>query len=337
MPLEYSGMKDEHLTVRNAVGLFDISHLGQIEMTGTRALEAVQLITTNDVSRLMDGQVQYSILCNPSGGILDDITLYGFNENRYMLCVNASNTEKVFYWLRERVGSLADIRDISRDLAVLALQGPLSRQVLQKICETDLSAIMHYHFIVADIGGVETIVSRTGYTGEDGFEIYIPASSAEVIWKDIMEAGKENGIKPAGLGARDSLRLEMGYPLYGNELSEDITPLEAGLERFVKFEKPSFIGKEALQNQAKEGVKKRLVGFEMAGRGLPRSHYPIHAEGRRTGEVTSGGPASSLGEFIGMGYVETRFANSGRKIEIDIRGKMVEAVIVPRPFYMRRH
>lgn len=335
MPLEYSGIIDEHLNVRTAVGLFDISHLGQIEVSGAKALDAVQLVTTNDASRLTDNRIQYSLLCNPSGGILDDVTIYRFNEGRYLVCVNAVNREKVFNWLSERIGDVAEVRDKSSDLATLAIQGPLAQQVLQKICDTDLSRIKHYHFTSSNITGISSIVSRTGYTGEDGFEIYIPSSAAEAVWNRIMDVGKESGIKPAGLGARDSLRLEMGYTLYGNDISEDTTPLEAGLERFVKFQKSSFIGKEALLTQAHEGIKKRFTGFEMVGRGIPRSHYPIHAEGRKIGEVTSGGHSPSLGKGIGMGYVETPFASQGSKIEIEIRGKMVEAVVVNRLFYKK--
>ena len=335
MPVEYSGMKEEHLTVRSAVGLFDISHLGQIEVSGPKALEAVQLLITNDASRLSDGQVQYNLLCNTSGGILDDITLYRFNENRFMFCVNAVSTEKDFTWLKEQVGNTVSVVNRSSDYATLAIQGPLSQQVLQKICHTDLSLIKHYRFASSNIIGIESIISRTGYTGEDGFEIYIPSSAAEGIWKRIMEEGKDEGIKPAGLGARDSLRLEMGYTLYGNDITEDTTPLDAGFERFVKFQKSSFVGKEALQKQVQEGVKKKLIGFELVGRGIPRSHYPIHAEGRRIGEVTSGGHSPTLGKAIGMGYVETLFAAIGNKIEIEIRGKMIEAGTVERPFYRK--
>jgi aminomethyltransferase len=335
MPLEYSGIIDEHLAVRSAVGIFDISHLGQIELSGPKAMDAIQIMTTNDASRLTDGQVQYNLICNPSGGTLDDVTLYRFNENRFMFCINAVNKDKVYNWLREHTGNTAEVRDRSSEYATFALQGPFSEKALQRICDTDLSRIKYYRFAVCSITGVEAIVSRTGYTGEDGFEIYIPASAAKDVWQGIVEAGDDNGIKPAGLGARDSLRLEMGYPLYGNDISEDTTPLEAGLERFVKFLKPSFIGKDALLKQAREEIKKKLTGFEMVGRGIPRSHYPIHAEGRRVGDVTSGGHSPSLNKFIGMGYVDTAFASVGQRIEIEIRGKMLEAEVVPRPFYKR--
>lgn len=335
MPLEYSGIRDEHLAVRNAVGLFDISHLGHIEISGPRALDAVQLAAANDASRLADNEVQYSLLCNPSGGILDDVTLYRMSGNRFIFCVNAANADKDFSWLKELTGDAASVINRSPEYAALAIQGPLSRQVLQKICNTALSDIKYYHFASCKISGIEATASRTGYTGEDGFELYIPSSSAEDIWNRIMEAGKESGIKPAGLGARDSLRLEMGYTLYGNDISQDTTPLEAGLERFVKFQKTSFIGKEALQRQAQEGLKKKLIGFELIGRGIPRSRYPIHAENKKVGTVTSGGSSPSLGKFIGMGYVESAFSTTGTRIEIEIRDKMIEAVVASRPFYKK--
>ena len=335
MPVEYSGMKEEHIAVRSAVGLFDISHLGQIEVSGPMALDAVQLVTTNDAARLTDNQIQYSLICNPSGGIIDDVTIYRFNENRFMIGVNAINTDTDLSWLRERIGDMASVVDMSPEYAVLAIQGPLAQKALQKSCDTDLALIKYYHFTITDISGIKAILSRTGYTGENGFEIYIPVSAAEEVWNRVMEVGKDLGIKPCGLGARDSLRLEMGYTLYGNDISVDTTPLEAELERFVKFHKTSFIGKEALQKQAQEGTKKRLTGFEMVGRGVARSHYPIYAEGGKIGEVTSGGSAPSIGKFIGMGYVETLFVSPGSKIGIEIRGKMVDAVIVPTPFYRR--
>lgn len=336
MPVEYSGMKEEHIAVRSGVGLFDISHLGQIEVSGPRALDAVQLVTTNDAAKLADNQIQYSLLCNHSGGIIDDITIYRFSEKRFIFGVNAVNADSDLSWLKEQIGDMVSLVNLSPEYATLAIQGPLAQQALQKICDADLALIKYYHFNISNINGVKAIVSRTGYTGEDGFEIYIPVSAAEEVWNRVMEAGKDLGIKPCGLGARDSLRLEMGYTLYGNDISVDTTPLEAGLERFVKFQKKSFIGKEALLTQAQEGIKKRLTGFEMVGRGVARSHYPIHAEGRKIGEVTSGGNAPSIGKFIGMGYLETLFVSPGSKIGIEIRGKVVDAVIVRRPFYWRQ-
>ena len=237
MPVEYSGMKEEHIAVRSGVGLFDISHLGQIEVSGPRALDAVQLVTTNDAAKLTDNQIQYSLLCNNSGGIIDDITIYRFSEKRFIFGVNAVNADSDMSWLKERIGDMASVVNLSHEYAALAIQGPLSQQVLQKSCDADLALIKYFHFTITNISGIKAIVSGPGYTGEEGFEIYIPISAAEEAWNRIMEAGKDLGIKPCGLGARDSLRLEMGYTLYGNDISVDTTPLEAGLERFVKFQK----------------------------------------------------------------------------------------------------
>jgi len=332
MPVEYSGIIEEHLTVRKAVGLFDVSHMGEIEVSGERALEAVQIITTNDASKLTDGQVQYTLLCYPTGGIVDDVTLYRFTEKRYMFCVNAVNTDKVSSWIKGQVGVMAEVNDRSKDFALLALQGPLSQRVLQRTCNLDLSFIRYYHFSPGKINGVEAIISRTGYTGEDGFEIFIPPSSAEYVWNIILEVGRDFDIKPAGLGSRDTLRLEMGYPLYGHEISETTTPLEAGLDHFVKLQKPFFIGRDVLAGEALRGVEKRLVGFEMVERGIPRSHYPIYAGDRRVGEVTSGALSPTLDKVIGMGYVETPFGAIGEGIGIEIRGRVLKARIVERPF-----
>lgn len=335
MPVEYSGIIEEHLTVRKAVGLFDVSHMGEIEVSGERALEAVQIITTNDASKLTDGQVQYTLLCYPTGGIVDDVTLYRFTEKRYMFCVNAANTDKVYNWIKGQVGVMAEVNDRGKDFALLALQGPSSQRVLQRTCNLDLSFIRYYRFSLGEINGVEAIISRTGYTGEDGFEIFIPPSSVEGVWNRILETGRDLGIRPVGLGARDTLRLEMAYPLYGHEISETTTPLEAGLDRFVKLQKPFFIGKDALVGQALNGVEKRLVGFEMVERGIPRSHYAIYAGDRRVGEVTSGTLSPILDKAIGMGYVETPFGVIGEGIGIEIRGRVLKARIVQRPFYVK--
>lgn len=335
MPVEYSGIIEEHLTVRKAVGLFDVSHMGEIEVSGERVLEAVQIITTNDASKLTDGQVQYTLLCYPTGGIVDDVTLYRFTEKRYMFCVNAVNTDKVYNWIKGQVGVMAEVNDRSKDFALLALQGPSSQRVLQRTCNLDLSFIRYYHFSLGEVNGVEAIISRTGYTGEDGFEIFIPPSSVEGVWNRILEIGRDLGIRPVGLGARDTLRLEMAYPLYGHEISETTTPLEAGLDRFVKLQKPFFIGRDALVGQALNGVEKRLVGFEMVERGIPRSHYAIYAEDRRVGEVTSGAISPMLDKAIGMGYVETPFGVIGGEMGIEIRGRVLKARIVQRPFYVK--
>ena len=335
MPVQYTGVIDEHLVVRKTCGLFDVSHMGEIEVSGPKALEAVQSITTNDASKLKEGRVQYTLLCYPSGGVVDDVTLYKFSDTRYMFCVNASNTEKDFKWIKENIKSLADVKDMSSWFGQIAIQGPLSQEVLQNTCNLDLSLIRYYHFKQGNVAGVDAMVSRTGYTGEDGFEIYTQWDNTVKVWEGLSEAGTRFGIKPIGLGARDTLRLEMGFPLYGNELNENITPLEAGLHKFVKLDKPYFIGKNILEKQAKEGLNKRLVGLEMIESGIPRSHYKIFARDRAVGEITSGTMSPSLSKAIGMGYVETQFSSIDTKLSVEIRNKMVMARVIKTPFYKR--
>src|SRR3989337_2518093 len=325
MPVQYTGVIDEHLVVRKTCGLFYVSHMGEIEVSGPNALEAVQSITTNDASKLKEGRVQYTLLCYPSGGVVDDVTLYKFSDTRYMFCVNASNKEKI--------KSLADVKDMSSWFGQIAIQGPLSQEVLQNTCNLDLSLIRYYHFKQGNVAGVDAIVSRTGYTGEDGFEIYTQWDNTVKVWEGLSEAGTRFGIKPIGLGSRDTLRLEMGFPLYGNELNENITPLEAGLHKFLKLDKPNFIGKNILEKQEKEGLNKTLVGLEMIESGIPRSHYKIFARDRAVGEITSGTMSPSLGKAIGMGYVETQFSSIDTKLSVEIRNKMVMARVIKTPFY----
>lgn len=335
MPVQYTGVIDEHLAVRKSCGLFDVSHMGEIEVSGPKALDAVQKIATNDASKLKNGQVQYSLLCYPNGGVVDDVTLYKFSDTRYMFCVNASNAEKDFQWMQENIGRIADVKNISDDFGQLAIQGPLSQEILQNTCNLDLSLIRYYRFQEGIVAGVNAIVSRTGYTGEHGFEIYIKGNDTVKIWQALMEAGKNFGIKPIGLGARDTLRLEMGFPLYGNELNENTTPLEAGLNKFVKLDKPDFIGKDVLEKQARQGVQKKLVGLEMIEPGIPRSHYKIFAQEKAIGEITSGTMSPSLGKAIGMGYVAPEFSSIGTELKIEIRNKTVAARVVKTPFYIR--
>ncbi|MBI5683072.1 MAG: glycine cleavage system aminomethyltransferase GcvT [Deltaproteobacteria bacterium] len=337
MPVQYTGIIDEHRIVRKKVGLFDVSHMGEIFVAGERALEAVQLLTTNDASKMVDGQVQYTLLCYPDGGIVDDVTLYKFNEQRFLFCVNASNTERDFEWIKENVGDIANLKNASDSFAQLSIQGPLAQEVLQKSCNIDLSEIKYYHFMVGLISSAGTIISRTGYTGEDGFEIYIPPEEANRIWNKILDDGKSYGIKPIGLGARDTLRLEMGYPLYGNELSKDTTPLEAGLARFVAFNKNDFIGKKSLESQTKTGIKKKLIGFKMIETGIARHGSQIFNDKKPIGEVTSGTMSPSIGIPIGMGYVEAGFSETGREIGIGIRNRISKAVIVTKRFYNLQH
>ena len=334
MPVQYTGVIDEHTTVRAKVGLFDVSHMGEIFIAGQKALDAVQMLTTNDASKLTDGQVQYTLLCYHNGGIVDDVTLYRFNAQRFMLCVNASNTEKDFEWIKSNAGNIAKVENLSEEFAQIATQGPLSANCLQDLCkDVDLSSIGYYHFKTGLIEGMDAVISRTGYTGEDGFEIYIPPEMALPVWNKILDLGKPYGIKPIGLGARDTLRLEMGYLLYGNELSKDTTPLEAGLERFIDLKKNDFIGKKSLEYQIKTGIKKRLIGFEMIEHGIGRSNNRILAGDKCIGNVTSGTMSPSLGRPIGMGYVESDFSNAGREIGVEIRNRIVKGRIVKKRFY----
>ncbi|MDP2682262.1 MAG: glycine cleavage system aminomethyltransferase GcvT [Deltaproteobacteria bacterium] len=335
MPVQYAGVIEEHLVVRKSCGLFDVSHMGEIEVSGAKAIEAVQGITTNDASKLKDGQVQYTLLCYPNGGVVDDVTLYKFSDTRYMFCVNASNTEKDFNWIKENAGSIADIKNLSNYFGQIAIQGPLSQEVLQNTCNLDLSLIRYYHFKNVNVFGADVVISKTGYTGEDGFEIYTPWDATITIWQRLMEAGNKFGIKPIGLGARDTLRLEMGFPLYGNELNENTTPLEAGLHKFVTLDKGHFIGKDALVKQARQGINKKLVGLEMIESGIPRSRYKIFAKGRAIGEVTSGTMSPFLGKAIGMGYVETAFSPIETELAVEIRNKMVRAKVSKTRFYTR--
>lgn len=336
MPVQYTGVIEEHLAVRKGVGLFDVSHMGEIEVSGTKALEAVQIITTNDASKLKPGQVQYTFLCYPNGGVVDDVTLYKFSDTRYMFCVNASNTEKDFNWIKENAGKLADVKDMSSHFGQLAIQGPLSEEILQNTCNLDLSLIRYYHFLQGNVAGIDAIISRTGYTGEDGFEIYMPWGATVKVWQGLMEAGNRFGIKPIGLGARDTLRLEMGFPLYGNELNEKTTPLEAGLHRFISLDKHHFVGRDALEKQAIQGIQRKLIGIEMAESGIPRSGYKIFVKGRMVGEVTSGTMSPSLGKAIGMGYIETVLSSMGAELNIEVRNRRIAARVTKIPFYTRK-
>ncbi|GAB4448139.1 MAG: glycine cleavage system aminomethyltransferase GcvT [Bacteroidia bacterium] len=333
MPVSYSGVNDEHLTVRNAVGIFDVSHMGEFVIKGKQALDLLQLVTTNDVSALTDKKVQYSCMTNNSGGIVDDLLVYRWKEDEYYLVVNASNIEKDWNWIKQHNTFDAEMKNISDELSLLAVQGPKALATLQKLTDVDLSAIPYYHFEAGKMAGIDdVIISNTGYTGAGGFEIYVWNKDAEKMWDAIMEAGKEFGIKPCGLGARDTLRLEMGFCLYGNDINDTTTPLEAGLGWITKFNK-NFIAKEILLQQKEKGVSKKLVGFEMIERGIPRQHYPIaDAQGNIIGEVTSGTQSPSLNKAIGMGYVKTEISKPDTEIFIIIREKPIKARVVKIPF-----
>ncbi|OHB29914.1 MAG: glycine cleavage system protein T [Desulfuromonadaceae bacterium GWC2_58_13] len=336
MPVQYRGVIEEHLAVRNAAGLFDVSHMGEIKVDGPGALAFIQELTTNDASSLENGQVQYSALCYPHGGVVDDLTLYRFDEEHYLFCVNAANTDKDFAWMEE---VLADgdfhgvaLHNVSDDFAQLALQGPLAETILARLTDTAPVGIGYYHFYEGLVAGVPTIISRTGYTGEDGFELYFAPDAAENLWNALMEAGADDGLVPVGLGARDTLRLEMKYALYGHELSTEISPLEAGLGWITKLDKPSFVGREALLKQKEAGVSRRLIGFAMTEPGIPRADYPVFAEGRQVGVVTSGTMSPSLRVGIGLALVEQGFAAIGTRLQIGIRTRRVGAKVEKTPF-----
>lgn len=335
MPVEYSGITDEHITVRQNAGVFDVSHMGEIWVKGAHALDFLQYVTTNDVAKLYDGKVQYSCLPNGKGGIVDDILVYRFNAEKYLLVVNASNIEKDWQWLNQnnRVG--ATLENVSDNVAQLAIQGPQAYKILQQLTSVDLKQLAYYTFVEGSFAGVpDVIISATGYTGAGGFELYFDKAYAPQMWEAIFQAGQPYGLKPVGLGARDTLRLEMGYCLYGNDIDDTTSPIEAGLSWIVKFAPyKDFIDKEVLLHQHLNGVSRKRVGFKMIDKGIPRHDYPIkNSQGEEIGKVTSGTLSPLLREGIGMGYVANAFAQTGQEIFIEIRGKMLKAQVVDMPF-----
>lgn len=334
MPVQYAGVIAEHEAVRNAAGLFDVSHMGEIEFTGPGALEEANRLITNDLAKCADGQAVYAGLLNERGGFVDDVVAYRFSPEHIFICVNASNREKDFAWM-SKMAKKVQPRNRSDDFAQLAVQGPKAAAIVQRMTSADLSKLANYRFTTGQVGGVECIISRTGYTGEDGFELYCAPGKAEGLWFALLEEGKVEGIKPAGLGARDSLRTEMKYALYGNDIDDEHTPLEAGLGWIVKLDKPEFVGKEALVAQKAQGVPRKLVGFELTGQGIPRPHYPILKDGQKVGEVTSGTMGPSVKKPIGIGYVPTALAAEGSVFDVEIRGRAVGAQVVKTPFWKR--
>lgn len=334
MPVQYTGINAEHETVRKAVGVFDVSHMGEFILKGENALDLIQRVTSNDASKLYDGKVQYSCLPNENGGIVDDLLVYRIDEKTYMLVVNASNIEKDWDWISKYNTKGVDMKNISDRTSLLAIQGPKAAEALQSLTEVDLVSMEYYTFKKGTFAGVDNVlISATGYTGAGGFEIYFENQYAEQIWDAIFKAGEPFGIKPIGLGARDTLRLEMGFCLYGNDIDDNTSPLEAGLGWVTKFNK-EFTNAEALQAQKQAGVSRKLVGFEMIDRGIPRHDYLIvDADGNTIGKVTSGTQSPSLQKAIGMGYVDTAFAKEGTEIYISIRDNKIKAQIVKPPFY----
>ncbi len=333
MPVSYSGLNDEHLAVRNSVGIFDVSHMGEFMLKGEKALDLIQRVTSNDASKLTDKKVQYTCMPNDTGGIVDDLLVYRWDANEYYLVVNASNIEKDWNWIQKHNTSGVEMKNMSEDLSLFAVQGPKATATLQKLTPIDLSKIEYYAFDAGRMAGIDdVIISNTGYTGAGGFEIYVWNKDAVRMWDAIMEAGKEFGVKPIGLGARDTLRLEMGFCLYGNDIDDTTSPIEAGLGWITKFTKP-FVNSQKLLEQKEKGVGKKLVGFEMIDRGIPRHGYEIcNATGSAIGCVTSGTQSPSLNKGIGMGYVKTELSKAETEIFIKVRDKLLKAKIVKVPF-----
>lgn len=334
MPLWYGRVTDEVKAVRQAAGLFDVSHMGQVELRGCGAFATVQYVATNDARRLGDGQAQYSLLCAEHGGVLDDIIVYRLAAERFLLCVNAANTARDVDWIRSH-NREAMILDRSDDFALLALQGPRATEILGALGVHTCAGVRRFHVLAAEIVGFSVLLARTGYTGEDGWEIFCPPEAAEPIWLALLEAGSPAGLRPAGLAARDLLRLEAALPLYGHELHDGVTPLEAGLGWAVRFEKGEFVGRQALWERAQRGVERKLAGMVLTEPGIPRQGYPVVKAGKEIGVVTSGGKSPTLGKSIALGYLASAFAVLGETVHIDVRGRALAAQIVELPFYKR--
>ncbi len=333
MPVLYDNLIHEHLCVRNAVGVFDVSHMGEVWVEGPKAFDLVSWITTNDVSSLFDGRVQYSCMPNATGGIVDDLLVYRFNSEKYLLVINAGNIDKDLAWIHEQNKNFgATITNASDDYSLLAIQGPKATAALQKLTSENLSEIPYYHFVEGEMAGLQLIISCTGYTGAGGFELYVKNADAKKLWDAVFEAGAEFDIKPIGLGARDTLRLEKGFCLYGNDINDETSPIEAGLGWITKFNH-EFVNKAHHEAIKTNKPSKKLVGFELIDRGIPRQHYPIcTADGTVMGEVTSGTQSPSLNKAIGMGYVASEHAAAGSEIYVEVRGKLLKAVVVKIPF-----
>jgi glycine cleavage system T protein (aminomethyltransferase) len=337
MPVQYSGIMEEHRAVRTQAGLFDVSHMGEFKIEGPDALAFLQHLVPNDVSRLAMNQALYTQLCLPDGGTVDDLIIYHLADNHYMLVVNAANIDKDFAWVVQQAkGFDVQVTNQSDTTALLALQGPEAQAILQPLTEVDLSTIRYYHCAPGMVDGINCNISRTGYTGEDGFELYCASADASKLWDDLLAAGKERGLLPAGLGARDTLRLEAGYCLYGHELDEQTNPLEARLGWTVKLNKDEFIGRDALLKVKEQGPKRKLIGIEMIERGVCRGGYTLYEDEQHIGTLTSGAPSPTLNKNIGMGYIEASHAVDGKTVYVDIRGKRTAALIVALPFYKRQ-
>jgi aminomethyltransferase len=335
MPVQFSSVVEEHCAVRAAAGLFDVSHMGELEISGPGALPLIQKVTCNDAARLVPGQAQYSVLTSERGTFIDDILVYRRGPEEFLLVVNAGNIDDDFAWVTSHGAGSVEVVNVSERWGLLAIQGPRAAAILQDLTPLDLAGIRYYRFVEGSVRDVPALVSRTGYTGEDGFEIYVPAGATENLFRAVLEAGHDRGILPCGLGARDTLRIEARMLLYGNDMDQTSSVLEAGLGGIVRMNKGEFIGREALRRQEQTGVSRRLVGFEMVDRGIARPGYAVRAEGRDVGRVTSGTFAPSLKRSIGLAYVPSGMAAEGSRLSIAIRGREAACVVVPTPFYKR--
>ncbi|OIP25945.1 glycine cleavage system protein T [bacterium CG2_30_54_10] len=336
MPVQYSGIIDEHKAVRMKAGLFDLFHMGEFWLTGPDAMKNVQKVVTQDMEAISDRQIAYSPMCRPNGTIVDDLLVYRWNREKFFLVVNAANIKKDFDWIKSQLLGNHEFEDRSSTTALLAIQGPFAQEILQKLTHQNLKAIKYYWFTTGLVDGVSCIISRTGYTGEDGFELYFPPEKAELLWNALMAEGKNFGLTPIGLGARDTLRLESRLMLYGNDINDSTTPIEANLDWTVKFGKGSFNGFDVLQKQTEKGTAKKLVGFEMGRGPAPRHGYAIFFKGKKVGDVTSGTMSPTLLKNIGLGYVPPSFMKPGSTFDVEIRGKMYPATVIPTPFYKRK-
>lgn len=333
MPVQYRGIMAEHQAVRTRAGLFDLSHMGEITVTGPEALAVCQELLVTDVARVRLWQGQYAVLCYPDGGIVDDLIVYRTAEDRYFFCVNAANIDTDYDWLAAHNHGRAEIVNRSDEYVLIALQGPLAQTILQRLTTLDLSQVRRYWSAPGAVAGVSTLIARTGYTGEDGFELFVPAEHGVAVWTACLDAGQSEGMIPVGLGARDTLRLEAGYVLYGNDIDAQTTPVEAGLQRLVRFDKGMFLGRDALLRQQTSGIAKQLIGIKMDGPGIPRPGYPLWDDGNPLGQVTSGTQSPTLGVGIALGYVPPASAVTGATLAVEIRGRRVRARVVERPFY----
>lgn len=338
MPVQYTSIVDEHMAVRDAAGVFDVSHMGEILIHGSDAESFLQKILTNDISKIKPYQILYSPICYPDGGVIDDVLVYKFSEDRFIVVANAANTYKDYEWFSKHREGNVEILDVSEKYALLAVQGPNAEGILEKLTDYDLTKLRFFRFIddIA-IAGVEATISRTGYTGEDGFEIYVSPEYIVELWQSIISAGEEFDLIPAGLGARDTLRFEAALPLYGHEISESISPLEGGLEKFVSFKKGNFIGKDALKSQKEKGIDRKLVGFEMLDRGIAREGYEILVDGENIGYVTSGSYSPSLKKNLGMALIRTEYTRLDEEIDVVVRNRSLKAKLVELPFYRKAY